>query len=33
MSDPNPWHDLLNEAYVVVSILGLGGYLLAMLAL
>ena len=33
MSDPNPWNDVLNDAYAVMSILGVGGYLLAMLAL
>ena len=33
MSDPNQWNDVLNEAYAVVGILGVGGYIVAMLAL
>lgn len=31
--EPESWNDMLTDAYAVVSILGVGGYLIAMLAL
>lgn len=33
MNQPESWNDLLNDAYAVASILGVGGYIIAMLAL
>ena len=33
VSDPNSWNDVLSDAYAVVAVLGVGGYILAMLAL
>jgi hypothetical protein len=33
VSDPNSWHDVLNDAYAVFAMLGVGGYVLAMIAL
>lgn len=33
MNEPSPWGDMLSDAYAVLSLLGVGGYLVAMLAL
>ena len=33
MSEPNPWNDVLSDAYAVLGLLGVGGYIVAMLAL
>lgn len=33
MTEPNSWEDVLGDAYAVLSLLGVGGYLVAMLAL
>ena len=33
MNNQNPWDDMLGDAYAVLSLLGVGGYLVAMLAL
>ena len=33
VSEPNSWNDLVSDAYAVAAVLGVGGYILAMLAL
>lgn len=33
MYQPDRWNELLNDAYAIASILGVGGYIIAMLAL
>lgn len=33
MADPNSFKELISDAYALACILGVGGYLLAMLAL
>jgi hypothetical protein len=33
MSDPNSWKEVIGDAYALACIVGVGGYLVAMLAL